>query len=142
MTTRWPPTVRDYRQRSARAGGVVSTTVWQITGCGPGCSHVRSSLGCTIELQLADNRWQATRTLPAECTGEPSTISYSLDAAALTGTITNSIACTEPRRSRWWPRHSPKTEVTGAGLGAPRGRRTPPWAGGAVLGFYPVRIRY
>lgn len=74
----------------------MSKTVWEITGCGPGCAHVQSSLGWTAELHLVEHTWQATRKLPADCAAEPSIITYSLDAQTLTGTATNSLPCAQP----------------------------------------------
>ncbi len=79
-----------------RAGGVPSTTTWEITPCGPDCGHVKSSLGWTAELHLLDSKWQATRQVPDICNGEASAITYVIDADTLSGTATNSLPCTHP----------------------------------------------
>ena len=76
-----------------QVGGVPSTTAWQITPCGATCARVRSSLGWTTDLHLAGGRWTATRTLDIDCGHGPSTITYSLDAGSLTGTLTNTTRC-------------------------------------------------
>lgn len=81
-----------------RAGGVPSTTTWEITPCGPACSHVKASLGWSTDLHLVDNKWQATRRLPMDCVGNPvtSTMTYVIDSATLAGTVTNDIPCGNP----------------------------------------------
>jgi hypothetical protein len=80
-----------------RAGGLPSTTAWRITpcaaACAAACAHVTSSLGWTVELHLAQNTWTATRTLGVDCGHGASTITYSIDADTLAGTLTNYIPC-------------------------------------------------
>ena len=83
-----------------REGGQPSTTSWRITPCGAACASVTSSLRWSVELHLVDNTWQATRKLDldlgAGCGPDPSTISYSLNADTLAGTVTNDIPCGNP----------------------------------------------
>jgi hypothetical protein len=83
-----------------REGGQPSTTSWHITSCGTGCASVTSSLGWSVELRLAANTWQATRKLDADlgagCGPDSSTITYSLNADTLSGTVTNYIPCGNP----------------------------------------------
>jgi hypothetical protein len=81
-----------------RAGGAQSKSTWQITPCGPGCSHVVSSLGWNADLHLVDNKWQAKREVPLDCTGNgvSSSMTYTLDSTTLTGTASNDIPCSHP----------------------------------------------
>jgi hypothetical protein len=76
-----------------RAGGLPSTTTWRITPCGAGCARVASSLGWTTDLHLTQNMWKATRTLDVDCGRGASTITYTIDAMKLTGTVTNNVPC-------------------------------------------------
>jgi hypothetical protein len=76
-----------------RAGGLPSTTTWRATPCGTACSDVTSSLGWTVKLHLAQNTWTATRSLDVDCGHGASTITYSINADTLAGTLTNYIPC-------------------------------------------------
>lgn len=79
--------------------GVPSTTTWQIVACGPGCSHVTSSIGWNLDFHLVDDEWRATRETSGDCAaGETmrSVYDYVIDAVTLTGTATNFISCGQP----------------------------------------------
>jgi hypothetical protein len=76
-----------------RAGGMPSRTTWRIVACGAACAHVASSLGWTAELHLVQNAWKAIRSTDVDCGHKASTITYSIDADTLSGTVTNYIPC-------------------------------------------------
>jgi hypothetical protein len=76
-----------------RTGGLPSTTTWRITPCGTACADVTSSLGWTVKLHLVQNTWTATRSLDVDCGHGASTITYSINADTLAGTLTNYIPC-------------------------------------------------
>lgn len=78
-----------------RANGVPTTTTWQITPCGAGCSHVESSMGWKLDLHLLDGTWQGTREVTMDCSGTPtsSSVTYKLNAQTLTGRMVNTLRC-------------------------------------------------
>lgn len=52
----------------------------------------------STDLKLVDRTWQAKREIPLDCAGSTvtSTITYTLNADTLAGTVTNDIPCGQP----------------------------------------------
>lgn len=71
-----------------------SSATWTFTPCGPGCARVDSATGWSAEAHLTNGRWELTREATWSCPDGrqlANAISYSFDAATLTGTSSGNV---------------------------------------------------
>ena len=71
-----------------------SSATWNFTPCGPGCARVDSATGWTADAHLNNGQWEFIREATWSCPDGrqlANAISYSFDAATLTGTSSGNV---------------------------------------------------